>query len=112
MPKEPENENDYSAYSTSDLREILLEKDSKILSCLELVRQMEQSEHFDLEKFKSLENKLRKYKDANAVLTDRNTKLHSRIHGMDAEIAKLSKLLDHQKLDYNYAMHQNGVIEG
>lgn len=75
MPKETDNENDYSAYSTNDLRDILLEKDSKILSCLEMVRQMEQSEHIDLEKFKTLENKLLKYKETNAILIDKHSKL-------------------------------------
>ena len=76
MPKEQENDNDYTSYSTSDLREILLEKDSKILSCLEMVKQMELSENLDLEKFRTLESKLRKYKDVNTSLTDKNTKLH------------------------------------
>lgn len=31
---------------------------------------------------------------------------------MEAEIAKLNKLLDHQKLDYNSATHQKEEIEG
>jgi hypothetical protein len=66
MPKEQENDNDYTTYSTNDLRDILLEKDSKILKCLEMVKQMELSEHIDLEKFKALEAKVLKYKLKNA----------------------------------------------
>jgi hypothetical protein len=66
MPKEQDNENDYTSYSTNDLRDILLEKDSRILSCLEMVKQMELSEHIDLDKFKTLEGKLRKYKLLNS----------------------------------------------
>ena len=62
---------------------------------------MEEAEYVDIQKYKTLEAKLRNYKIKNKELTDKKSKLNVTLQAMEAEIAKLNKILELLRMDYH-----------